>query len=153
MTLIELLVAMTIFTVVILIVLGLFSTGISGQRKVIALQKVQENARFLLEFITKEIRMSTITAYTPSSLSIIRSDGVTTVDYTFTGQNIERSGDPINSDDILITGSFYASGLGTGDGLQPRITIIINAQGRGSKVEENAKINLQTTLSQRTLEI
>ena len=42
-TLIELLVSVAIFMVVITVVLSLFTTGLIGQRKVIALQDIQES--------------------------------------------------------------------------------------------------------------
>jgi len=70
-TLIELLVAMAIFTVVITVVFGLFSTALKGQRRVIALQNIQENGRFLLEFIAKELRMSKINTANGTSTTLI----------------------------------------------------------------------------------
>ncbi len=157
-TLIELLVAMTIFVVVISVVLNLFIISLRNQRKVIALQNVQDNARFLLGFIAKEIRMSQINSVSAANLDITRHDG-TNVVYTFDAieKQIERNdgsiSGPINSDEILVTGSFYDLGVGSGDGQQPRITIVLKVETSGLKTEEKAEINIQTTLNPRNLEL
>ena len=130
--------------------------GISSQRKVLALQGVQENARFMLEFMAKEIRMGVITAATSSTLTLRRPDGEI-INYAFSGQNIQRtsssSSGPINSADISVSGGFYASGVGSGDGLQPKVTIALSVQGQGTKAEEQARLDIQTTLSQRNLDL
>ena len=155
-TLIEFLVAMSIFIIVIIVVLSLFAMAIRGQRRVIAMQNIQENARFLLDFMTKEIRMSVISAVADSSISIIRSDGQI-VTYLFSGNKIERtspsSDGPINSDEVLVNGRFFATGIGKADGLQPKITIIMNVQSVGSRIEEQVSIDLETTLSQRLIDL
>jgi len=155
-TLMELIVSLALFSIVVIVVLSLFSMGISSQRKVLALQKVQENARFILEFMAKEIRMGVVSTATSSSLTIIRPGGEV-IDYAFTGQNIQRTSDtssgPINSADVIVIGSFYVNGLGNTDGLEPKVTIAVSVQGQGTKAEEQARIDLQTTLSQRTLDL
>jgi prepilin-type N-terminal cleavage/methylation domain-containing protein len=155
-SLIEFLVAMSIFAIVIIVVLGSFAMVIKGQRKVIAMQNVQENTRFLLDFMTKEIRMSTINAATENTITIVRSDNQV-VTYTFSGNNIERtspsSSGPINSEEVLVNGRFYAEGIGTGDGQQPKLTIAINVQSAGNQPEEQSRIDLQTTLSQRLIDL
>ena len=155
-TLIEVLIAISIFVVVITIVLSLFSAAIRGYRKVIAMQNVQENARFLLEFMTKEIRMSTISSYTQNTLNIVRSDNQA-VAYVFSGGKLLRtspsSSGAISSEEVFISGRFYAEGIGAGDNLQPKVTIMMSVEGIGAKIEEKAKINLQTTLSQRLIDL
>lgn len=154
----EAVVAVAIFTVVISVVLSLFMIGLRNQRKVIALQNVQDNARFLLGFIGKEIRMSEINSVSSTILNITRSDGQDII-YTFDGQNIQRTvvGVPedsglINSDEILVDGSFDELGLGTGDNQQPRVTIAMKIETVASKKEAKAEINIQTTLNPRNLE-
>jgi len=154
-TLIEVIVAMAVFAVIITVVLSLFSMALRGHRKVIALQNVQENARFLMDFMVKEIRMSTINNSTPASLSITRSDG-NAVTYMFVGGKIERTSPstsgPINSDEIFVTGSFYAEGgFMTPGNQQAKVTIVFKAESTGTKVEEKTSIRIQATLSQRNL--
>lgn len=155
-TMIELLVALSIFVIVVVVVLGLFSTAIKGQRKVISQQNVQENARFLLEFMAKEIRMSTITSGngTSGSLTLIRSDG-DSVTYSVVSGKIYRNSGQVSSDEVMVIGNFYVEGVGAGisDNQQPKVVIALEVQGVGTKAEEQSKINIQTTLSQRNLDL
>jgi prepilin-type N-terminal cleavage/methylation domain-containing protein len=155
-TIIEFLVALSIFVIVIVVVLGLFSMAIKGQRRLIAQQNVQENARYLMEFMAKEIRMSVITSSngTSGSLSLIRSDG-NSVTYNITSGKLYRNDGQTSSDEVIITGNFYVEGFGAGisDNKQPKVTITLGIQGTGNQAEEKSKINIQTTLSQRNLDI
>jgi len=160
-TLLELLVAMSMFTIVLVVVLGLFSMAIKSQRRVIAQQNVQENARFLLEFMAKEIRMSTITSTNsidgPSpSLALTRSDS-DSVTYSISGGKIFRNDSPVSSEQVIVNGYFYIKGRDPNplinDYLQPQVTIALEVEGVGVKIEEKTKINIQTTLSQRNLDL
>ncbi|MBD3282227.1 MAG: prepilin-type N-terminal cleavage/methylation domain-containing protein [Candidatus Portnoybacteria bacterium] len=158
-TLIELIVAMAVFVIAISVVLSLFMMGLRAQRKAIALQDVQDNARFLLGFIAKELRMSEINSVSSNTLNITRSDG-REVEYVFVDGDLERSlpSDPsssgvINSDQVNIEGFFYGIGVGGGDGQQPRITIVLNISSTGGRIEEQAQIEIQTTLSPRNLQL
>jgi Tfp pilus assembly protein PilW len=152
-TLIELVVALAIFILVISLVLTLFGMGIRGQRKVIALQNVEDNARYLLGFMAKEIRMSTINSVSATTLNITRPDGEE-VEYFFksSNQRIQRNGQAINSNEVLVTGSFSGLGIGTGDEQQARITIVMKIETTGSKAEEKAEVEVQITLNPRNLE-
>lgn len=158
-SLLEAIVSISAFAIVVTVILSLFSTAIGGQRKIIAQQNVQDNAMFLLGFIAKELRMGTITCCNSYSqyLDVTRSDDQT-VTYQFSGNNLIRSasdGDsgPLNSNDVLVTGSFYTQGIGTGDNQQPRVTIVIKVETTGGKATQRAKAELQTTLTQHNLEL
>lgn len=157
-TLIELMVGVTIFIVVISLVVSLFMMGVKGQRKLIAIQNIQDNARYLLEFMAKEIRMSVINNSTAETLNITRPDGES-VSYVFTNQRIDRLTDgpstsgPLNSDEILVNGLFYTLGVGQGDNQQPRVTIVMKIEIAGNRQEEKSEVNIQTTICPRNLEI
>lgn len=157
-TLIELIVGMALFVLVISIILNLFTTALRAQRKIIAQQNAQDNARFLLGFIAKEIRMSEIDSVSSNILNITRHDGES-VTYVFNNaeKKIERTDSStsgsINSDEVLVTGSFYDLGVGVGDSQQPRVTIATKVETNSVKLEERAEINIQTTLSQRNLDL
>jgi len=168
LSLLEALVAISAFVIVISVALTLFTTGIGSQRKIIAQQNVQDNAMFLLNFMAKEIRMGIVTSYNPpSTLTIERTDPQDPlityyVTYLFDGTNIQRSTTganpvtgPINSNNVLVSGRFYAQGKGInpGDNHQPRVTIVIRVETTGTKAEQRAVAELQTTLSQHKLGI
>ncbi|OGZ31850.1 MAG: hypothetical protein A2V69_03770 [Candidatus Portnoybacteria bacterium RBG_13_40_8] len=150
---VELIVTVAIFIIAITIVASLFVSTLKGFRKNIALQNVQDNARFMIDFMTKELRMSTINNTTNGesyALSIIRSDN-TNVSYSFSGGNLIRAGSstgPINSAGIIVTGRFYISGIGS-DAYQPKVTMVLKVEDLGTNPEERAVINVQATLSQR----
>ncbi|MDO8667517.1 MAG: hypothetical protein Q7K35_00255 [bacterium] len=57
-SLLELLVAITLFTFMILVATQIFKMVIDGQRNAISAQNVQENMRYALEKMSKEIRMA-----------------------------------------------------------------------------------------------
>jgi prepilin-type N-terminal cleavage/methylation domain-containing protein len=59
-SLIELLVAVTLFSVIILSATSIFKSVIDGQRNSISAQNVQENIRYAMERMSKEIRMAKI---------------------------------------------------------------------------------------------
>ncbi|MFH1822646.1 MAG: prepilin-type N-terminal cleavage/methylation domain-containing protein [Patescibacteria group bacterium] len=57
-TLIELLVAVTLFAIIILSATQIFNMVVEGQRSAIASQNIQESMRFAFEMMSKEIRMA-----------------------------------------------------------------------------------------------
>ena len=152
-TITELIVAVAIFSIVAIAAVGLLTTALRSQRKVIAVQNIQDNGRYLIGFIAKEVRMSEIRS---------SDGGITVLDithpengditYVFSGTQILRNTEPINSDEVEVSGSFYVDGKLAGDNEQPRVTIIMKVSTTGVKIEEQAEINLQTTLTQRNLD-
>lgn len=157
-TLIELLVSVGIFIIVVSVVLSLFLSTLSGYRKSLAIQDVQDNARYILGFMGKELRMSEINSATYNQLSITRHDGQD-VTYVFDGGKIIRqvSGNPyesgpINAENVSINGQFHADGVGTGDQQQPTVTIMMDIETTGPK-QRQAQLSIQTTLCPRKLDI
>lgn len=57
-TLLELIVAVGIFSVVILAATGIFKSALEGQRSAIAAQNLQESMRYAMEVMSKEMRMA-----------------------------------------------------------------------------------------------
>ena len=56
-TLIELLVAMAVFMVIIVAVIDIFAVGLGGSQRIFGRQNTQDSARFILESMSKEIRI------------------------------------------------------------------------------------------------
>lgn len=171
-TIIELLVGIVVFSLAIIIAVELLMVGLKSQRKSIAIQNVQDNARYLLGFMSKEIRMSEIntndSATPEGTLTLNITHPVNgNITYTFTGapdwQIKRRFWDadaippvykegPISSPEVYVDGRFYVDGKTLNDYQQPRVTIIMKVRTTGTKAEEQATINLETTLSQRILD-
>jgi type IV pilus assembly protein PilW len=147
-TLIELLVAMAIFSIVITAVIGIFSSGMTEIERAFGHQDIQDSARFVLESMSKEIRMSTINTANGgpySSVNITNADGQT-LDYTFSGNQLLRNGEALNSANVRMTGAFYVQKTGA---LLPRVTVAIRAVNVNPPAARQARINLQTTISSR----
>lgn len=153
-TLVELLVGISIFIIATVTATGLITSSIQSQRKALAIQETQENLRYLLQFMAKEIRMSQVNTLDgqTQTLSIDHSDFGNIV-YTINNGQILRNGEPISSDDLQIDGWFYISGRSEDDHKQPRVAITLTARKSGEKTEETTSIVVQTTTSQRRLDL
>jgi len=152
-TLIELLVGIAIFSLVITAAVGLLTSAIRSQRKSLAIQNVQENARYLMNSISKEIRMGDFEAVDGESLTFsIEHPVLGDLTYGFNGTQILENNEPINSDEVRVEGRFFVDGETDDDNEQPRVTIIMKVKTVGNKTEEQAEINLQTTIFQRNLD-
>lgn len=176
-SLMEVIVSVSLFSIIILSMTGIFKMVISAQRGAIATQNVQESLKYFLEVINKEIRMA------------IRSDGdcgvpegkmfYITTEYkasnviyfkNFYGECVSYG---IASDNDGLTGRFYISRDYSADFISPRqidiknlkfilnggqlnvgpqkqdlITISIQAQSLGAP-EADADMVIQTSLSSR----
>ena len=89
-SLVEIIVSVSIFSVIILSMTGIFKMVVDGQRGAIATQNVQESLKYFLEVINKEIRMA------------VKSDGTCVVDPGDVFNLVTTSGD-----DILYFKNFY----------------------------------------------
>jgi len=149
-TLIELIVAVAVFSLVALSALSVFALGIKGQRKGLATQVVQENIHYALEMMAKEIRMSHIkdtTTQNALDIEAIKPTGKENVSYTLSSGRITRNGQAITSSAINVANlKFYANNI---DDPPSLITITMILEGKGARPEEKVKMNLQTTLSSR----
>lgn len=144
-TLIEIIVAMGIFTMVSLVAVTIAIDALRAQRKIFALQIVQENSRYLIESMSKEIRMSKINSPDglSDSLNVTNSKGEA-INYNFSDSQLLRGAEILNSNQIKATGNFYVQKIG-----QPKVTIAMTVENKAIKPEQRAKINLETTISSR----
>ncbi len=155
-TLIELVVAMAAFSFVVLSMTGVAQSVIKSQRKAFALQEVQENGRYLLESVGKEIRMSTINSLASSqttSLSLTDPDG-DDIDYQFVSNKMQRrvnlgAWQDISSTNISLTGYFYIR-KGVAPAPRALVTMVMKIEATGGRAESQAENYLQTTLSSRS---
>ncbi len=148
-TLIEVVVALGIFSVVSTIAINVFATTLQTQRKVFNAQLVQENGRYLMESVSKEIRTSKVNSSTgqSSSLNITNSKGQD-VNYVISGGQLLRNGEVLNSSRAGISGYFFVN---KGTDIQPSATIAILIKSKGNgQPSQQSSINLQTTVSSRS---
>ncbi len=162
-TLMEVLVTIMIFSVILIIVVSIFVRAVAIERKVVAAQRIQENATLIMESIAKEVRVSKIEDEdsldcSATELIMILPTGQT-IKYLLTGDgDIERqvivggiptSRDIINSSDVKITRmNFCVTGSATLDQQTPKVTILVSMKSaRG----ETANADLETTVASRVI--
>jgi len=158
-TLIELLVGVIAFSVLTMAMSTLALSVIQAQRKAFALQNAQESSRFVLESIVKEIRTSTIDSSDSNGLPvgdlrIVNARGES-VGYRFVADKVQKrfmggggTWYDISPDNVAIIGSFYIA-KGTFPSRSRRVTIVMKVSAIGGRVEEQAEMYLQNTISAR----
>ncbi len=153
---IEMIVALGLFTIFFAIATGAFTRGLRTQRNIVSLIAASDNASKILEQMVREIRTGTnFSSPEKGRIDFVNQYG-NSVTYRLHSQAIERSeaGEdfyPITSSNVQIKFlDFILKGCETGDGLPPRITILLEAVPNIPQIE--AKINLQVTVSARNID-
>ena len=155
-TIVEVLVTSFIFSIIAMSVSAVFVQALALQRRASASQKIQDNAVFVLENMSREIRVSVITdqespACALSTLSVVHPDKGTIV-YRMTGGAIEKSqgGGPfvaLSGSDVRFTRfNFCVTGSLAGDDKTPKVSILTTIENVSGQVLE---VNMQTTVSSR----
>ena len=156
LTLIELIVAVGIFGLVVVMSISICISVLLSQRRIIALRNVEDNVRFALESMAREIRTGKNFSKNNDLLSFTNAKGESII-YGLNNGVIEKSSDG-GSSYFSVTGSeanvnyldFYLMGQAPGDGLEPRITITIGITSQIGNQSVNLKV--QTTISERFLQ-
>ncbi|MBI1956914.1 MAG: type II secretion system protein [Candidatus Niyogibacteria bacterium] len=166
-TLLEMIAALGVFSVVIIIFSSTFLSLLNAERKAQIASTIQNNLRFAVEVMMKEIRTGTgyIVPLSPDNTSIafFNADNESIVYRasepvpdprcpTGEGRRIERSEDggtsflPLTSEQICIERLEFLSG-----GIQPRIQIVVNAAAMIQNVV--SALTVQTLISQRKVAV
>ena len=154
-TLIELLIAMAVFSLIVVAMSATAVSVIKSQRKGFAFQNSQETARYILESVSKEIRMSVINSDAGdglSSLSITNAKSED-VDYRFVSQKLQRQVDgggwrDLNPTDPEVTGVFYIR-KSVSLPVRAVVTLVIKVKATGGRTEKETEVYLQSTISSR----
>jgi prepilin-type N-terminal cleavage/methylation domain-containing protein len=161
-TLIEILIASTIFVLLISIVTGIFLGVVAAQRKTVAVRTLQDSIRYAIEAMSRDVRTGYDFSLFQNELRFTSTigGGIQQVSYRLNGSVLEKGisdGMGGYTFSALTPGNltidylnFYLAGESLGDQRQPRITVTLGATA-GQGVQET-KINVQTTLSQRELQ-
>ena len=162
--LVELLVAVSLFSIVTMIAVGGFIGSLRNQRRAAALVAAQSSLSLVVEQMAREMRLGHYfcdTAHTTCSglneVMFVDSNS-NTITYRFNNNAIERSEDgnltfeKLTSDSVVVEYLvFRLQGNLASDTFPPRITISIGA--RGKDVPRGAEIvRMQTTVSARFLD-
>ncbi len=150
-TIIELLVAMSIFMILITIATGAFIQALRSERRLVALMSVSNNVGLTLEQMTREIR--TGYNFSPGGGSLSFNSAAGPISYSLVSGKVLRNGQSVTADNVSVTGLNFIvaqEGQATGNYCGPwRVTIMIKVDA--FPVVTNAAIALQTTASSRIL--
>ncbi|MBI2047818.1 MAG: type II secretion system protein [Parcubacteria group bacterium] len=168
-TLIEMIVAVSVFTVVMVSSIGALLSIIDANRKAQSLRIVMDNLNFALENITRNMRVGVdYHCGAVGDLNTTRDcpiDGDTLIAFTdssgdrvifrLNNGRIEKSEDlgisflGITSPEIVIEDlRFFVQGSEEGDGLQPKVLVIVKGTA-GTTQKSSTTFSLQTLASQR----
>jgi len=149
-TLIEMLVALAVFSIIVISMSNTAFLVIKGQRKAFALQLTQESSRYILESMIKEIRMSVIDSDNGSGLLTlnITNSKEESVVYQFINNKIQRNEQDLSSDNIELTGSFYVRTSPSPN--RALVTVVMKIKSTGVKIEEQAEIYIQNSITSRS---
>ncbi|XOA42803.1 MAG: PilW family protein [Candidatus Nealsonbacteria bacterium] len=172
-TLIEVLVAVAIFSTVISVPTGFFISSLKSQHRALALRETIDNTSYLVEYVSRALRMAKkavdddcIDAKTNYKITRAgkgikfenyEDPPVCQEFYLDTDKRLYESKDgapglPLTPDDLEITQfQFHLSGQTQEDNLQPQITMLLEIGKKGAS--GLPKIRIQTTVSQRNLDI
>lgn len=155
-TLVELLVGIAFFSMVAMVLTGAFLAAFRSQRTAFAFIGVQNNVRFALEVMNREMRTGTQFSLPAQNRIRFVNDRGETVEYCFaegairktTGGDACLAGSPaITARDVIVESlSFILTGERPDDGMQPRITILFRI------VREGLSADVQVTVTQRELD-
>lgn len=152
-TIIELLVAMSIFVILITIATGAFIQALRSERRLVALMSVSNNVGMVLEQMTREIRTGYNFSPTGGILTFT-STASGQISYSLASGKIQRSvqsgiGQDITADNVSVTGLNFIV-TREGNVCNPwRVTILTTVDA--SPAVTNSTITLQTTASSRIL--
>lgn len=173
LTIIEMLVAVMMFSIAVGAISGIFISGIRTQRRVLATQELLDQTSYVLEYMGRALRMAKkdltgvcITA--GKNYEITTEGGIQFIDHTLIGNCTEFVLDGVQIKKRIIGGDtwnltssalqvnflrFNLSGESQADNLQPIATIFLDISGRETGFGGRPKIQIQTSVSQRNLDI
>lgn len=181
-TLVELLVAISVFVVIVTFSLGAVVSILDAGRKARSLKAMMTNLNFALEVMSREIKFGTnyhcgtTSSFPPSpqnctgggvpagsSVSFVSSEGVDTI-YRLNNSRLEKSSDGgtsyvgVTAPEIVVQDlKFFVFNSAPqsdlpADNAQPRVVMLIRGYA-GNKPSIQSNFSIQTTVSQRALDI
>ncbi|OGN27387.1 MAG: hypothetical protein A2941_00885 [Candidatus Yanofskybacteria bacterium RIFCSPLOWO2_01_FULL_49_17] len=156
----EVLVTSLVFSIMTVAVSGIFIQIINDERRAFAAQAIQENGQFIMELMSREIRVSKVqdqdsSNCTATTLTIVHPvNGAVTYSLT-AGGVLQRAVGGVTTDLSASTVSFSrlnfcVTGSGTSDNKQPRVAILTSMRNKSGK--QIITFDFQTTVSSRDVQ-
>ncbi len=168
-TLVEILVAATIFSIAITIAIGLFVSAVQLQKYVLNYQQLLNQSSYFMEYMSRSLRMAEKAGdssciisgknyeltHSGEGIKFINSNNNECWEFFTESRQlkINKNGTvyDLTSTDLIVN-SFNISVSGDSSGSQPRITTLLDIRGKTTNFYI-PKIKIQTTISQRNLNL
>ncbi len=174
-TLVEILVAISVFAIASVVIAGIFLNITGLQQNTASTQRLQNDARYILEKIAREVRSREIDypLSNPQTYVYFRKDelgGYLYVCFDSANNNLKYyvsptgdstncivSGEPINASDVKVNNvQFYVQptaedqwGEMPATNIQPRVTILLELENRNINERYKEVLTVQTTVSSK----
>jgi prepilin-type N-terminal cleavage/methylation domain-containing protein len=155
-TIVELLVAMTLFVVVISIAITTFLSALKTQRAIVALVSINDNAGLFIEQMAREVRRGRNFSNPTDSILRFTSGRGEAVTYQLTDGRIERQVDnglfvAQTASNVKIEDARFVVIDHDGDiAVWPRVTLSLRVASKSPELD-NVYTDIQTTISPRVL--
>jgi len=177
LTLVEMLVALVVFSLLVGSIGGILFSAMRAERSTATLQNVVGEASFITEYMSRALRMAQKNTDGSACLGanenyeltgVGMGTGIRFLDkdgrcrYISWNEGAGRIQEEIDggaasflTSDNLSVESFGVKLLGESqeDYLQPRVTFTLTLRGQGSPEEERVEVSLQTSVSQRNIDV
>lgn len=157
-TLVEVIVSSFVFSIIVVVTIGLFVQILALERRSFASQKIQENGLFIIELMSREIRVSQIQDQdspdcTATTLTIIHPvNGIVT--YSLNNNVLQRTADGITTDlsssDVSFSRLNFCIMGSVSSTEQARVAILASIQNKTGP--EILTTSLETTVSSRDVQ-
>jgi prepilin-type N-terminal cleavage/methylation domain-containing protein len=167
-TLIELLVSLALFSIVMLVSIGTLLTLVDANRKAQSIASVTNNLHFALDTMARALSTgynyycgngsgTALDCGNGGSRIVFTDDDGVTVIYEVSNGALWRTKSGLTqrltAQEITVSSAeFIVTGTTRGNGTQPTVTITVQATA-GADPETSSTYNLQTTVTQRLLDI
>jgi len=180
-TLIEMMIALVIFSLTIVGISGVYITGIRGQRMIISGERSIDQSSYALEYMSRALRMAKKQSIdlpnclpnTGNNFELLNGgQGIKFINslegfdcqrfYLLNGQLMQEKGlltpspqvSELTSASLEVTRlAFNVTGGSETDNLQPRVTVSMVLRLKSARANEDPLVRVQTTISQRNLDV
>lgn len=174
-TLVELLVAITLFSLVIGGAVNILFSSIASQRRTLAQRQLISEASFLQEYMGRAIRQAKKELVTPATCLTGVGTGYN-YEVTYSGQGLKFINQQDQCEELYVDNGrlkealdgvsqfltpdeitvadlkFSVTGASQTDNLQPKVTFYLDLKTAGQKAESQVELKTQTTISERRID-
>jgi prepilin-type N-terminal cleavage/methylation domain-containing protein len=145
-TLIEMMVAVSLFVIVVMISMTAILSVVDSTKKAQSLKSVMNNLNFALETMTRTMKTGQMPSLNtdPQDSILVTDQSGNPVTYSLSDHRIMKNSEPITAPEVIVNNlKFYPSG-----GVQPSVIMVVQGTMKMSE-RISSDFNIQTTITQR----